>query len=169
MENGKANTLDPDSLAELTNALRASSGMSRSPPLVLTGTGHMFSAGVDLYRLLEGGRRLYRAVPAADGAVLHGTVHVPAACRRGHQRPCDCRRLYHRLLLRPAGSWLTARAASASRNSRSACRSLRCRSRSCGLRRPRTCCRSSCFSRRPTAERGAREGIWSRRSCPPPR
>ncbi|HZU96721.1 MAG TPA: enoyl-CoA hydratase/isomerase family protein [Planctomycetota bacterium] len=51
MEHGKANALDIELFEELGRALD-----SVSSPVVLTGTGSIFSAGVDLFRVLQGGR-----------------------------------------------------------------------------------------------------------------
>jgi len=54
MEHGKVSAIDSELLEALSaefDSIRA----SRSRALVLTGTGKTFSAGVDLFRLLEGG------------------------------------------------------------------------------------------------------------------
>lgn len=53
MTHGKANALDLGFLRGLTAAFRAEAGGSH--PVILTGVGGIFSAGVDLFRLMEGG------------------------------------------------------------------------------------------------------------------
>jgi enoyl-CoA hydratase len=55
MESGKVQALDLELVVACTGALAAARN-SGAPPLVLTGTGRSFSAGVDLYRVLDGGR-----------------------------------------------------------------------------------------------------------------
>ena len=52
MEHGKANAVDTDLFADIDTALAAAEA---SKALVLTGTGSIFSAGVDLFRVLEEG------------------------------------------------------------------------------------------------------------------
>ena len=65
IEHGKANILD----IELCNAIvEAFDGASEARAVVLTGTGTIFSAGVDLFRVLEGGTSYIDAF-------------VPAMCR----------------------------------------------------------------------------------------
>ncbi len=54
IEHGKANALDVELCRGLDAALADAEG--REGPLVLTGTGSMFSAGVDLFRVVDGGR-----------------------------------------------------------------------------------------------------------------
>ncbi|MFP3939841.1 MAG: enoyl-CoA hydratase/isomerase family protein [Thermoanaerobaculia bacterium] len=55
IEHGKANALDAELLEGLAERLRE---LERDRPeaVVLTGTGSIFSAGVDLFRVLDGGR-----------------------------------------------------------------------------------------------------------------
>lgn len=55
MEHGKANAIDVP-LLEALDAELARVADSTSRAMVLTGTGSIFSAGVDLFRVLEGGR-----------------------------------------------------------------------------------------------------------------
>jgi enoyl-CoA hydratase/carnithine racemase len=66
LAHGKASALD----LELTEALAAkleALGSGGVSALVLTGTGSIFSAGVDLYRLVDGGRDyVSRFLPALD-------------------------------------------------------------------------------------------------------
>lgn len=54
IEHGKANALDVELCRDLAGALQEAD--AREGPLVLTGTGSMFSAGVDLFRVVDGGR-----------------------------------------------------------------------------------------------------------------
>jgi enoyl-CoA hydratase len=62
MTHGKANAIDLDLLAALSQALHR---LREAPAVVLTGSGTIFSAGVDLFRVVEGGRPyLDRFLPA---------------------------------------------------------------------------------------------------------
>ena len=62
MAHGKANALDLDLLAALSQHLHR---LRETPAVVLTGSGTIFSAGVDLFRVVEGGRPyLDRFLPA---------------------------------------------------------------------------------------------------------
>lgn len=54
MEHGKVNAFDPELMRGLLDAL-AGPECAAAPAVVLTGTGAVFSAGVDLRRLTEGG------------------------------------------------------------------------------------------------------------------
>jgi enoyl-CoA hydratase len=54
IEHGKANALDLELCRDLDAALAEVE--AREGPLVFTGTGSMFSAGVDLFRVVDGGR-----------------------------------------------------------------------------------------------------------------
>jgi enoyl-CoA hydratase len=69
MEHGKANAIDAELVAELDGVLdELEESSTRS--IVLTGTGLIFSAGVDLFRVLEGGREYLAAfLPALVAAV----------------------------------------------------------------------------------------------------
>ena len=100
MEHGKANAVDEVLFTDLNRALddvEASSARA----VVLTGTGSMFSAGVNLFRVLEGGvpyleafmpllsasiRRLFNhplpMVAAVNGHALAGGCILAAACDR---------------------------------------------------------------------------------------
>src|SRR5215468_7547836 len=64
MAHGRANALDPEILGALSAAVEAAAG---APALVLTGTGAMFSAGVDLKRLAASG-------PDYPGALIPALV-----------------------------------------------------------------------------------------------
>ena len=55
LEHGKANALDLELTRALTEAVDRLDRDDRVHGAVLSGTGHIFCAGVDLYRLLEGG------------------------------------------------------------------------------------------------------------------
>jgi enoyl-CoA hydratase len=70
LAHGKASALD----LELLRALDAAFAREERAPeraVVLTGTGSIFSAGVDLYQLVEGGRAyLAEFLPALDAAFL---------------------------------------------------------------------------------------------------
>jgi enoyl-CoA hydratase len=62
MTHGKANAIDLELLAALSNHLHR---LREAPAVVLTGTGTIFSAGVDLFRVVDGGRAyLDRFLPA---------------------------------------------------------------------------------------------------------
>ena len=70
LEHGKANALDTELSRELLRSLDEAE-RSSARALVLTATGSIFSAGVDLKRVLEGGRAyLEDFVPALSEVVL---------------------------------------------------------------------------------------------------
>src|SRR5690349_8328517 len=54
MESGKVQALDPELVTDLLGSLEVARGDGR-PPVVLTGTGSSFSAGVDLFRVVRDG------------------------------------------------------------------------------------------------------------------
>ena len=90
IEHGKANALD----MELCNAVvEAFERAGDARAVVLTGAGRIFSAGVDLFRVLEGGRRYVEAfVPAMCRAFERVFVH-PApvvAAANGHAIAGGC-------------------------------------------------------------------------------
>ena len=90
IEHGKANTLD----MELCNAIvEAFEEANDARAVVLTGTGKIFSAGVDLFRVLEGGKTYIDAfVPAMCRAFERMFVH-PApvvAAANGHAIAGGC-------------------------------------------------------------------------------
>ena len=90
IEHGKANALD----MELCNAVaEAFEEASEARAVVLTGTGRIFSAGVDLFRVLEGGRDYIDAfLPAMCRAFECIFVH-PApvvAAANGHAIAGGC-------------------------------------------------------------------------------
>lgn len=68
LASGRVNALDVEFLGELTEAVREQE-RSGAPALVITGTGRVFSAGVDLNRVVEGGSAYTdRLVPALSDA-----------------------------------------------------------------------------------------------------
>jgi len=67
---GKASALDLE-LAEALALAFAEAGQSDAKAVILTGTGSIFSAGVDLFRLIDGGREYCdRFVPALSRLML---------------------------------------------------------------------------------------------------
>lgn len=86
LAHGKASALDLELLEAFTHAVREAEG-SDARALVLTGTGRIFCAGVDLKRLVEGGRSyVERFLPALDEALL-APLHCPlpvVAAVNGH-------------------------------------------------------------------------------------
>jgi enoyl-CoA hydratase len=98
LAHGKANALDTPLMVELTDALHEVE-QSDAGAVVLTGQGSMFSAGVDLLQLLNGGRQyaaeflprmcegfraLYEfpkpAVAAVNGHAIAGGMILSSAC-----------------------------------------------------------------------------------------
>ena len=96
VEHGKANAIDAELFADLDRELDAAGDAGA---LVLTGTGSTFSAGVDLFKVLEGGapylegylpllsstlRRLFTfprpVVAAINGHAIAGGCVLAAAC-----------------------------------------------------------------------------------------
>lgn len=66
LSSGRVNAMDVELLEELTGAVRDLAG---TEPLVVTGAGRVFSAGVDLNRVVEGGDGYTdRLVPALSSA-----------------------------------------------------------------------------------------------------
>ena len=90
IEHGKANTLDMESCNAVVEAFDHA-GDARA--VVLTGAGRIFSAGVDLFRVLEGGKPYIEAfVPAMCRAFERVFVH-PApvvAAANGHAIAGGC-------------------------------------------------------------------------------
>jgi enoyl-CoA hydratase len=97
IEHGRVNALDVELLEDLTTTLDDVRRSSR--PVVITGNGRVFSAGVDLTRVLDGGAdyvselipslsraflTLFRfprpVVAAVDGAAIAGGCIIAAAC-----------------------------------------------------------------------------------------
>lgn len=68
LSHGKVNALDAELLEALAAELDAAAGDAKA--LILTGSGGAFSAGVDLFRILDGGDAyLDRFLPALDGTL----------------------------------------------------------------------------------------------------
>jgi enoyl-CoA hydratase len=107
IDHGKANTLDAELLQAIARELEAVEHDRQLRALVLTGSNEMFSAGVDLFRFLDGGdayldtffhtmvecfRRLFQfarpVVAAVNGhAIAGGCVLAAAADYRVMGRP----------------------------------------------------------------------------------
>jgi enoyl-CoA hydratase len=69
LEHGNANVFDLELCGALVDALARGAPSER--PLLLTGTGSIFSAGVDLFRLVKGGRAyVERFLPALEEVFL---------------------------------------------------------------------------------------------------
>jgi enoyl-CoA hydratase len=93
LEHGKVHALD----LELLHALDAALGAFEADPdvraAVLTGTGTVFSAGVDLYRLLDGGPEYTRAYVPQLGGTFHrlfATSKPIVAAVNGHAIAGGC-------------------------------------------------------------------------------
>jgi len=92
LAHGKASTMDLELLFALEQAL-ANEQSSPERAVVLTGTGSIFSAGVDLFRVLEGGRAyLEQFLPALDAAFkkLLGFEKPLVAAINGHAIAGGC-------------------------------------------------------------------------------
>jgi len=92
MEHGKANAMDVELLDDLSEALAAAEA-SDAEALVLTGTGRIFSAGVDLFRVLDGGADyLGRFLPALSRALkdLFAFPRPVVAALNGHAIAGGC-------------------------------------------------------------------------------
>jgi enoyl-CoA hydratase len=86
MEHGKVNALDTEFLSDLIAAFD-DAGRSAAPAIVLTGRGTVFSAGVDLVRLLDGGREYLEAFLPALTTAFHRLFMLPkpvVAAVNGH-------------------------------------------------------------------------------------
>ncbi len=87
MRRDPANALDMDLCHALATALHDAGRDAGDRALVLTGTGGVFSAGVDLFRLLEGGEAYVRPfLDALDGlfAAAGGFAKPLVAAINGH-------------------------------------------------------------------------------------
>ena len=93
MAHGKANALDIEFCEALTSQLDECQRSPSTGALVLTGTGRMFSAGVDLPRVVEGGAVVCARVPAGGEQDVPDAVRLSEARRDRGQRPRDRGRL----------------------------------------------------------------------------
>ncbi len=92
MEHGKANAVDTDLFAAVLGELDAVEA-SGARALVLTGTGSMFSAGVNLFRVLEGGRPYLEEFLPMLAAVIRRLFTFPrpiVAAINGHAIAGGC-------------------------------------------------------------------------------
>jgi enoyl-CoA hydratase len=90
--NGKANVMDVE-LCELLTARLRELGRCSTHPIVVTGAGTMFSAGVDLVRLLDGGVPYIRRFLPALGGMLAAVFSHPTpvvAAINGHAIAGGC-------------------------------------------------------------------------------
>jgi enoyl-CoA hydratase len=76
LEHGKANAMDVELLSALAGAC-ADVAAGPATAVVLTGTGGMFSAGVDLFRLCDGGPEYAATLLDALDAALHALFTLP--------------------------------------------------------------------------------------------
>jgi enoyl-CoA hydratase len=92
MEHGKVSALDMELLQELREKL-AQLHKERVPAVVLTGTGSSFSAGVDLYRVLQGGNDYLRTFLPTLEVCLRELLEFPrpiVAAVNGHAIAGGC-------------------------------------------------------------------------------
>lgn len=93
LEHGKANALDIELCAALRDAIDGVADDRSARALVLSGSGSIFSAGVDLYRLLDGGAAYVDAfVPSMIGTFLRLFTfpHPAVAAINGHAIAGGC-------------------------------------------------------------------------------
>ncbi len=91
MQHGKANALDVELCTELKGTLQQVESTSKA--VVLTGQGKIFSAGVDLVRLLNDGDEYRTALLTALGDVMHALFFHPKpliAAINGHAIAGGC-------------------------------------------------------------------------------
>ncbi len=92
LDHGKVSALDLELLEELEEKLTELEGSDRTA-LVLTGTGSTFSAGVDLFRVLDGGEEyVARFLPALSRALasLFSFPRPTVAAINGHAIAGGC-------------------------------------------------------------------------------
>jgi enoyl-CoA hydratase len=90
LANGPVNVLDLEHLEELTAAFN---GLAEADAVVLTGAGRTFSAGVDLRRILDGGRDYVAEFLPALSAALRAVFDHPrpvVAAVNGHAIAGGC-------------------------------------------------------------------------------
>ena len=83
-----ANAIDIELCSALEKAIKTEIE-SDSKAIVLTGQGSIFSAGVDLVQLLNGGTDYISPVFDKSGAVARNAVFLPQTCGISHQRSCN--------------------------------------------------------------------------------
>lgn len=91
LEHGKVNAFDLELCRDLNTAFAEASG--RSGPLVVTGAGSTFSAGVDLFRVVNGGRAYIEAFLPALSEVFLRVFTLPrpvVAAINGHAIAGGC-------------------------------------------------------------------------------
>ena len=98
LPHGKVNALDLELLLALIEAFEAA---DPHQPIVLTGAGRAFSAGVDLRRIVEGDQD-YTEVPRRAVGVVPGRLRPPRTGGRGGQRRRHRGRVRDRGGVRPA-------------------------------------------------------------------
>jgi len=76
MEAGKVQALDLDLITDIRTGIDRAIE-DGAPPLVITGTGSSFSAGVDLFRIVESGARYIAAFLPALGKTLYSLFAYP--------------------------------------------------------------------------------------------
>ncbi len=107
MQHGKANALDVELCTELKGTLQQVESTSNA--VVLTGREKIFSAGVDLVRMLNDGDEYRSALLAALGDVLHALFFYPKpliAAINGHAIAGGCILAWaadHRIMIRDHG------------------------------------------------------------------
>lgn len=92
MHHGKVSALDLEFCAALQRELEAASS-SAARALVITGTGSTFSAGVDLFRVLEGGEEYLQRFLPALASLLEALLRLPkpvVAAVNGHAIAGGC-------------------------------------------------------------------------------
>lgn len=93
LEHGKANALDLELATALRDAVVGFSADAALRAAVLTGTGSIFCAGVDLFRVLEGGPAYARAFVPRLAETLHAVFACPkplVAAVNGHAIAGGC-------------------------------------------------------------------------------
>lgn len=91
LDHGKANALDLELAEALADALERAA--ETSPAIVITGTGSIFSAGVDLFRVLDGGGvYIERFLPALNRCIvtLYELPRPTVAAVNGHAIAGGC-------------------------------------------------------------------------------